>query len=326
MELVAHPDNLREAFLRAARGKSRMTEVQHFRLHVDEQLERMGEELLSGSYRFGAYHTFEVYEPKKRIICAASFRDRVAMHAMMRICHPVFDGYQVFDSYASRVGKGTHKAIERVRSLIRPDMWFAKLDACVYFSSIDHAILLSQLHRLFKDVRLLSCFGQLIATHSDGWHRGLPIGNLTSQYFANHYLAVADHYLKEQLHAPHAIRYMDDTLLLDTDRSRLLHTVEAYTAFVGSELHLSLHEPVVNRCVAGIPFLGYVVHPHRISLNTRSRHRFRHRLRDLTAAFTAGHITETAYQQRLTALYAVLGYARAAPLCRSVAAEQGLLP
>lgn len=147
----------------------------------------MSLQLLDGSFRFGQYHFFTVYDPKRRTICAASFPERVVFHAMMRICHPVFDDFQIFDSYASRIGKGTYKALERAQQYAKRYQYFAKLDVCKYFDSIDHEVMLHQLCRLFKDSQLLIFFRDLLDSYETSEGRGLPIGNLTSQYFANDY-------------------------------------------------------------------------------------------------------------------------------------------
>lgn len=326
MERIVQPDNLYEAFLRAVRGKAGNDEAQLFRANLDDELHRMADELAEGKYRFGENHRFTVYDPKKRTICAAPFRDRVALHAMMRICHPVFENYQVFDSYASRIGKGQYKAIERVRQLMHPDGWFLKLDVCHFFGSISHEVMLGQLHSLFKDKQLLAYFEQLIRGYEEAPRCGLPIGNLTSQYFANHYLSVADHYLKEQLKARRAIRYMDDTMLLGTDKESLLHLAREYRAFVEERLYLRLHNPVVNRCRMGIPFLGYVIYPHYNHLNLRSRRRFRHRLAILTESYMDGGITDDCYHEHLTALYAFVQRAESQSFLRKTIHEQGILP
>ena len=246
MPRIASLDNLHEAFLRAARGKQGKMAVAGFRSQLDQNLLAMQQQLLDGTFRFGRYHFFVVHDPKRRVICAASFPERVAFHAMMRICHPVLDSYQVFDSYASRLGKGTYKALERAQQFARRYEWFAKIDVCKYFDSISHDVLLAQLARLFKDPQLLIYFRDLLDTYQASEGRGLPIGNLTSQYFANHYLAVADHYLKEQLRVPAMVRYMDDVLLLADDHRELMGWVEDYSGLLHHHLLLDVHPPVVN--------------------------------------------------------------------------------
>ena len=299
-------ENLHEAFLRAAKGKSGKLAVKEFRRHLDENLWEMSRQLLDGTFKFGQYHFFTVYDPKKRIICAASFPERVAFHAMMRICHPVFDEFQIFDSYASRIGKGTYKALERAQFFAHRYQWFAKLDICKYFDSIDHKVMLRQLTRLFKDPQLLIFFRNLLDSYETSDGRGLPIGNLTSQYFANHYLAVCDHYLKEQLHVKAMVRYMDDILVFADDRQQLLSQINRARQFVGSELHLELHEPAVNRTCFGIPFLGYVVFPYGLRLNQRSRRRFCKKMDRLNESFLLNKIDEREYSIRASCLHAFI--------------------
>ena len=312
MPRIASLDNLHEAFLRAARGKSGKREVKDFRCHLEENLQRMSRELLDGNYRFGRYHFFTIHDPKERTICAATFRDRVAFHAMMRICHPVFDNYQVNDSYASRIGKGTYKALERAQQLARRYSWFAKMDVRKYFDSIDHEVMLRQLCRLFKDPQLLIYFRDLLDGYELTSGRGLPIGNLTSQYFANHYLSVADHYMKQEVAVPGMVRYMDDILLFSNDRHELREYVYRLDDYVEKELHLLTHEPVVNRTCHGIPFLGYVVYGKGLRLNQRSRKRFFQRMGNLENDLASGLVSDKEYAMRASCLFAFIDKAEVA--------------
>lgn len=311
MELAVMPDNLSEAFLRAKRGKSGKAEVIRFQEHLEEELNGIAWELASDNYRVGEYYRFTVFDPKKRIICAAPFRDRVAMHALMRVCHQVFDNYQLFDSYASRKQKGTYAAIDRAKTFAGKYQWFAKLDVCHFFDSISHEVMMSQLSSLFKDKLMLNCFERII----DGYHtepgRGLPIGNLTSQYFANHYLSQGDHLLKEKLQVPAMVRYMDDILLFDNDKEQLKIIAYAYTAYARETLRLSMHELIINRCRYGVPFLGYVVYPDKIHLNQRSRHRFVKNLINLNWLYECGFLSEQNFRERMTAVFSFVNHSDA---------------
>ncbi len=306
MSRITHLENLYEAFLRAAKGKSSKQTVIAFRNRLDENLQEMSRQLQDGEFRFGQYHFFTIYDPKRRIICAASFPERVAFHAIMRICHPVFDDYQIFDSYASRIGKGTYKALERAKTFARQYKWFAKLDVRKYFDSISHEVLLSQLCRLFKDKQLLLYFRDLLDSYETDEGRGLPIGNLTSQYFANHYLSVADHYIKEQLRVSAMVRYMDDVLLFDNDKNQMKLHVKSVTEFVKNQLRLELHDPIINATRYGIPFLGYVVYPDCLRLNARSRKRFQCKMNKLNYMIQNGIISQQLYAERATCLFAFI--------------------
>ena len=309
MQLVVRPDNLFEAFLRSKRGKSANVDVLRFQEHLDEELNAIASELASGCYKVGEYFKFTIFDPKKRTICAAPFRDRVAMHAIMRVCHLVFDNYQLFDSYASRSQKGTYAAIDRVKQFAGKYQWFAKLDVCHFFDSISHEVMMRQLSALFKDKLLLKCFESVINGYCIEQGRGLPIGNLTSQYFANHYLSPADHYLKEKLRVPAMVRYMDDIILFDSDRKHLKNIVNSYVSYVSRMLRLKMHEPVLIQCRFGIPFLGYVVFPNIIHLNQRSRKRFVCHLHYLKSLYEEGSLSEKSYQACLTAVFSFVFHA-----------------
>ena len=295
MARIADRENLNEAFLRAAKAKRGRQAVTDFRRNLDENLQEMQRKLLDGSFRFGQYHFFTVHDPKTRSICAASFPERVAFHAIMRICHPVFDAYQPFDSYACRKGKGQYKALERAQYFARRYRWFAKLDVRHYFDSISHTILIRQLCRLFKDRQLLLHFSDLIASYRATEGRGIPIGNLTSQYFANHYLAAADHYAREQIGVGAMVRYMDDILLFAREKDELIGLLGQYSRYLHDSLRLEIHEPVVNRTVHGIPFLGYVVYDFGLRLNRRSKKRYYKKMQMLSTAVNLGEISEDCY-------------------------------
>lgn len=326
MECIAHPDNLREAFLRAARGKSTRLSVSAFRADLDKNLSLMRSQLLDGSFRFGDYRFFTVYDPKRREICAASFPERVAFHAMMRICHPVFDDYQVFDSYASRIGKGTYAALNRARRFARRYRWFVKLDVVKYFDRIDHDVLKHQLYALFKDKMLLGYFDRLIGGYESSPGKGVPIGNLTSQYFANHYLSPADHHAKQAMKVPALVRYMDDVLLFHDDNGALKAMVREYQQYVDDELQLQHHPVVLNETRRGIPFLGYVVRGNGLRLNLRSKRRFANKMRSLTADLESGLIGQDDYAMRAGCLLAFTDKADCLGFRRSLAQSVGMYP
>jgi len=168
------------AFWKAQKGKRAQPETIRFRENLDAELARLRSALLEGPLRFGPYRSFTVHDPKERVICAAPFPDRVLHHAAMNVCHASFEAYQVYDSYACRVGKGTHKAVERARAFAGRHRHYLKLDIRRYFDSIDHEILKAQLRRRFKDWRLLDILDAIIDSYETAPGKGLPIGNLTS--------------------------------------------------------------------------------------------------------------------------------------------------
>ncbi len=192
-------------------------------------------------------------------------------HALMNVCHPYFERQQIHDSYASRLGKGTYSALERAAAFNCRYAFFLKLDARKYFDSLDHGVVRGQLCRLFKDPHLLRIFDRILGSYAVQPGRGVPIGNLTSQYFANHYLAPADHYAREVLCVPAYVRYMDDMVLWHNDKAALLEAGRRFQEYTRERLKLELKPFCLNKNTAGLPFLGYLLYPDTTRLAHRSR-------------------------------------------------------
>lgn len=326
IEAAADMDNLREAFWRAGRRIQRSLDMRQYESHLDENLSHLRTALLTGTHAYGNYRVFKVYEKKERFICAAPFRDRVAHHALMKVCDPVFERHQLFDSYASRLGKGTYAALERARHFSGKFLWHLKLDVRKYFDSISHAVLKAQLRRLFKDFGLLGHLDAIIDSYQSAPGRGVPIGNLTSQYFANHVLSKADHFAKEALHVPGYVRYMDDMVLWDNQKSSLLEKGRRFEEFIRDTLSLDLKIPCLNRSSRGLGFLGFKVFGTHVLLDRRSRERYRARMFDLLKALEAGALDETVCSRRIAALAAHTEHARARGFRRKVLSDFGCHP
>jgi len=284
-------------------------EVVAYRKSLDENLIALRNELLSGKVQVGQYHYFTIYDPKERKICAATFRERVLHHALMNVCHANFEKYQIFDSYASRLGKGTYAALERASVFQHQYKWFLKLDVRKYFDSIDHAILKSMLTKRFKDKVLLQVFFQIIDSYQTLEGKGLPIGNLTSQYFANHYLALADHHIKEKLQASAYVRYMDDMVIWSNDKNMLLKIGNAFQSFIETELFLTLKPFCLNSTDKGLPFLGYMLFPKTVLLNNSSRKRFKAKLKQYTYKLNNAQWNQAEYQAHVLPLIAFAKHA-----------------
>lgn len=307
--LIADPDNLRLAFWKACKAKEGKMVVAQYRKSLGENLLSLRNELLSGNVQVGQYHYFTIYDPKERKLCAATFRERVLHHALMNICHANFEKYQIFDSYASRLGKGTYAALERSKYFQRKYKWFLKLDVRKYFDSIDLCILKRQLAKRFKDVVLLKVFYSIIDSYETSTGKGLPIGNLTSQYFANHYLALADHYIKEKFQAPAYVRYMDDMVIWSNDKNSLLKIGNKFQSFIESELSLSLKPFCLNSTDKGLPFLGYILFPKTVLLNNSSRNRFKAKLKQYAYKLNNAEWNQAEYQAHVLPLIAFAKHA-----------------
>ncbi len=309
IEKIAYPDNLRLAFWKSRKAKDGKMEVAEYRKFLDKNLLSLRNELLSGNVQVGQYHYFTIFDPKERKICAATFRERVLHHALMNVCHANFEKYQIFDSYASRLAKGTYAALERASVFQHQYKWFLKLDVRKYFDSIDHAILKSLLTNRFKDSVLLQIFFQIIDSYHTAEGKGLPIGNLTSQYFANHYLALADHHIKEKLQASAYVRYMDDMVIWSNDKNMLLKKGNEFQSFIESELSLTLKPFCLNSTDKGLPFLGYMLFPKTILLNNSSRKRFKAKLKQYTYKLNNAEWNQTEYQAHVLPLIAFAKHA-----------------
>ena len=301
---VADPANLRLAFWKAARGKSAAREVATYRASLDANLERMRAGLLDGTVEVGRYHFFTIHDPKERRICAAAFDERVLHHALMNICEPVFERRLVHDTYACRKGKGRIAALGRGRHFARGHAWFLKLDVRRYFDSIDQGVMGGLLERIVKDPEVLRIFRRIIASHEVAPGKGLPIGNLTSQHFANLYLGELDHFVKEQLRVKGYVRYMDDFVLWAGDKAMLRRWHGEVDTFLRDRLLLETKPPQVNRVERGVPFLGTMLFPSCLRLDGRGRRRFAGSLRALEAAYASGSIGPAELQVRATAMVA----------------------
>ena len=299
---IADRGNLREAFHKAASGKRDRHEVREFSAHLDREINRLRLDLLDDQLELGHASTFTIHDPKKRVITAPCFRERVLHHAILNVCEPVFEQFLITDTFACRSGKGRIAALHRAMQFSRRFDRAIKLDMRKYFDSIPHAGLLSRLQRRFKDGRLLNLFAQIVYSHgSDG--RGLPIGSLTSQHFANFYLAWFDRYVKERLRIKGFVRYMDDCVIWGQNRSDLKQLAADCRDFLSEDLGLTVHNTTpIFKSRAGLDFLGCRVFPDHLQLNRRSRHRYRARLRDLDRQYASGTISESELQKRSEAL------------------------
>lgn len=299
-------DNLRLAARRAQRGKRYRAPVLAFNWRLEDELHRLRRELLDETYRPAGHRHFQIREPKVRWISAAAYRDRVAHHAVCNIIEPAIDRRLIFDCWANRHGKGSHRAVLRYQRFAGRWRYALKIDVRKYFASIDHALLKAQLRRLFKDPPLLRLLDVIIDRGENpeqvtaffpgddlltplARRRGLPIGNLTSQWFANLYLNEFDHWVKERLRVRAYLRFVDDAVLL-ADSTEVLRQWRAAIAGRLAEERLQIHreKSVVRRVDEGLPLLGYVVWPDRIRVRGATVRRFRRRWRARRAAGDPG--------------------------------------
>jgi retron-type reverse transcriptase len=303
-------ENLHAAYRKAAKGKRGQPEVASFEYVLEENLFQLQQALSDQTYQPGAYYSFYIYDPKHRLISAAPFADRVVHHALCNIIEPLFERTFIGDSYANRIGKGTHKALDKAQAWAKQYPNVLQCDIRKFFPSVDHAILASILARKIADPQVLWLCNQILTSGvgvlSDEYEmvyfpgddlfaaarpRGLPIGNLTSQFWANVYLNELDQFVKRTLQVGPYLRYVDDFLLFSENKAQLWAWKAAIRQFLVG-LRLTIHEkrstvyPVTN----GIPFLGFHLYPTHRRLKRPNGIAFQRRLRRLFRRYERGDI------------------------------------
>ena len=298
--------NLYTAAKAAQRGKRFKPAVARFHYDLASSLLALQEDLLSGKYQPGPYHTFTIYEPARRYISAAPYRDRVVHHALCQAIEPLFEKSFIFDSYANRVDKGTHRALDRCQHYCRQCKYVFQGDIRLFFPSIDHEILRERLARRIYDPQVME-LARLIVERSNPQpaalayftgddlfspylrRRGLPIGNLTSQFWANVYLDSFDHHFRDELGVAGYIRYVDDFLVFGNDKDELREwREEAARRLELSRLVLNQRKCRIYPVGEGVPFLGFRVYANYRRLLPRAVRRARRRLRRLEEEYQAG--------------------------------------
>ncbi len=299
-------DNLWKAAQNARKGKRFKDYVSRFEFQLERNLFQLQKELIGHTYQPGNYTSFMIHEPKLRMISAAPYKDRIVHHALMNIMAPIFEKTFIFDSYANRIGKGTYAAIERYQHYAKSFPYILKCDIQKFFPSIDHEILKKEIRWkiLCKDTlwlsdRIIDGSNPQLAPYvffegddlftPNKRRKGLPIGNLTSQWWGNIYLNRLDHFIKEELRVPGYIRYVDDFVLFAHDKSVLHDWKNRIIAFLSSyRLVLHRNKTHIYSVRSGVPFLGFKVYPqYRMVLKPSVRRYVRYTRKKLLLLRTA---------------------------------------
>ena len=322
-------ENLQRAYRRCRRRKRYKAGALEFDWDREGQLCRLLEELNDGTYTPGPYRHFFVQEPKPRRISAAPFRDRVVHHALVQVIQPIFERGFIDDSYACRVEKGVHRALRRAQYYLRRHRFVLQTDVVRFFPSIDHAVLSEKIERRIRDQRLLIVIRRIIdsgrGVHPPGEAdspyfpgddlfaalrpRGLPIGNLTSQFFANLFLDRIDHYIKEELRVPGYVRYADDLTLFGNDKQRLWSTLERLREQFNLErLRLHPQKTTIHAASRGIVYLGARITGDSRRLSQAAIRRFNRRLRRQKRLFADGRMSAEEVKRSLIAWRGYVGH------------------
>ena len=249
-------DNLKLAAKKAVKSKKNKKDVLYFIEHQDELLQKLRDDLINGRFKTSQYRIRTIYEPKKRdIYILPLYPDHVVHHALINILGPIWQKMFIHDSYACIPGKGLHKASQRVMHFVRKYKYVLQCDIKKFYPSINHKIMFDIVKKKIADNKLLAVLRDII--FSVGGDKNLPIGNLTSQWMGNVYMNQMDHFIKEVLLCHAYVRYCDDFLIFDDDKSKLHGLKTRIESFLGANLSLRFSKSGVFPIKNGVTFVGY---------------------------------------------------------------------
>jgi len=311
-----------EALLQAwdefKKGKRDKPDVGYFELHLEDNLFKLHRELRNKTYRHSPYTGFYIHDPKVRHIHKATVRDRVIHHALFSALNPLFEPTFIPESYSCRKGYGTHKGFKKLVHCCRKisrnytvGCWALKCDVRKFFDSVDHEILLKLVKARIKDPDTLWLVKKIVESYETTKGKGIPIGNLTSQLFANIYLNSLDQFVKHHLKVKYYVRYADDFIILDEDFRFLLGALGKIGEFVGKELKLELHQDKISlrRLTWGVDFVGYVALPYYQIVRTKTKRRIYRKVRENIDIYRRGKSDVTSINQSVQSYLGILKHA-----------------
>ncbi len=318
-------DNLLLAFQKARKRKSKKIYVINFEKNLNKNLKVLQEDLINKTYYPSNLKKFIIRDPKTRTIHASIFRDRIVHHAIVNILSPIYEKIFIYDSFASRKNKGSHKAIERFEYFIKKVSsngqlvknafnnnlikgYVLKADFRKYFDSINHKVLIKILRRKVNDENLIWLIKRVLSNFETQKEIGMPLGNYTSQFFANVYLNELDYYIKNILKAKYYIRYVDDFIIIHKNKKRLeyyLKHINNFLPYLKIELHPEKTE--IHSLKNGITFLGYRIFYHCRLLRKRNLRYFKKRLEKNICLLNNDEINNEQFESRINGW---MGYAK----------------
>ncbi|MEA2057043.1 MAG: reverse transcriptase/maturase family protein [Patescibacteria group bacterium] len=338
--IVASFESLDAAYRRARLGKQGKPKICEFDFYLETKLSKLEYQLKTNQYQPSAYTHFKIHEPKLRQVSAPAFRDRVVHHSLVAQIEPLFDKQFIYDSYACRKNKGTHLGAKRVKKFLmgartkygkNQPIYALQADIKQFFKSIDWNILLQLIHKTITCQQTYDLIEKIITSYKPvtpqsaqlnlfdqshhhlvtGTRVGLPIGNLTSQLFANVYLNQLDHFVKDRLREKYYARYMDDFLIIDPDKEHLLSLQSKLKKFLQEKLKLKLHPKkiTIKHAKNGIPFVGYRIFYDHTLIRGDTLRRMQKNYRNKTRAYHDGKITLEKLRATESALYGHFNHA-----------------
>lgn len=311
-------ENLLQAWEEFKKGKRKKKGVGEFELYLEDNLFLLHTTLQNKTYKHGEYSGFFITDPKLRHIHKAEVIDRVVHHTLFKTLNEIFDSTFISDSYSCRKGYGTHKGFKKLVKYARKvsknytvNCWALKSDIKKFFVSVDHKILFEIISRKIKDEELLWLIEEIIESYYGELGKGIPIGNLTSQLFANIYLNELDRFVKHTLKVKYYLRYADDFVILSKDKDGLEFYLKEIESFLGAYLSLQLHpkKTVFRKLTWGIDFVGYVALSHYQVVRTKTKRRIERKIDINLEKYDRGNISGETFRQSLASYLGVLKHA-----------------
>jgi retron-type reverse transcriptase len=322
---IISPENLFSAWDEFKKGKRDRKDVMIFEHDLERNIFNLYDDLKSKRYKHGPYAGFYIHDPKLRHIHKATVRDRILHHAVYSVLNEIFEPMFISDSFSCRIGKGTHKGVDRMEEMLRKVSrnnteicYGLKCDVQKFFNSVDHRILLSILEKRIRDNDTMWLLEQIVKSFESDrsvlfFPKGVPIGNLTSQLFANVYMGEFDRFIKHALKVEFYVRYTDDFIIVSRDKAYLEDLIAPIQGFLKEKLELNLHPDKVSirKYRQGIDFLGYLAFPHYRLLRKKTKRRIERKIERGLMACNAGLITREELDQSFQSYLGVLSHANA---------------
>lgn len=327
--LIISPQALFRAWEIFKSDKRNKPDVTEFEVNLEQNIFDLYRDLKNGTYRHGGYKGFWIHDPKLRRIHKASVRDRVLHHAVFKVLNPIFEPTFIPTSFSCRAGKGTHKGVLEVEKMIRKSSRNYTRSCCIlkcdikkFFDSVDHAVLFEIINRRIKDGRVLRLLGEIINSYSSDLQErereskkpcskiGIPIGNLTSQLFANIYMNEFDQFMKHELKIKYYARYTDDFVIVANKKQELKDTTPHIQNFLNENLKLTIHpdKVFIRKFTQGIDFLGQTIFPHYRLIRSKTKKRILRKLEEKVKQYKSGLISKDTLNRSLQSYLGVLSH------------------
>ena len=307
--------------------KNAKVDVAEFEFNLEDNLFLLHQELANKTYKPNLYQAFFVYDPKKRHIHKAIVQDRVLHQAVFRILYPIFDKHFIFNSYSSRIKKGTHKASKKLFVVLKKEsknwslpVFALKCDIRKFFDSIDHHILFELMKKKVFDIDALWLVNEILKSFEKHPNIGLPLGNVTSQLFANIYLNELDQFIKHKLKVKYYLRYADDFILISKNENLLMVYKKGIENFLKQNLKLELHpdKVFIKKLKSGVDFVGYVVLRNAVVLRTKTKKRIFKKLIKAKKELIIGKIDKDKFDEILNSYLGVLKHCKSFGIKRQI--------